>query len=112
MILPAGRQHNRTTELLASERMAEIVDELSTRYPDRLVIFDAPPVLASSVPSVLSLHVGQVVFVIEAESTTEPQIKESLTMVSACQHINLLLNKTRVGSSNKKFATYYGYGGR
>ncbi|NVJ98140.1 MAG: AAA family ATPase [Alphaproteobacteria bacterium] len=112
VLLPAGRQHNLTTELLASERMEKIVKEIGTRYPDRLVIFDSPPVLASSAASVLALYMGQTIFVIEAEKTTEPQIKESLSMISACEHINLLLNKTRYSGSNKKFASYYGYGGR
>lgn len=112
VLLPAGRQHNLTTELLASERMANMVTEISSRYKDRIVIFDSPPVLASSAASVLALYMGQIVFVIEAEKTTEPQIKESLGMISACENINLLLNKTRYNGSNKKFATYYGYGGR
>ncbi|MBO6503783.1 MAG: tyrosine-protein kinase family protein [Kordiimonadaceae bacterium] len=112
VLLPAGRQHNLTTELLASERMESMVNEISTRYKDRIVIFDSPPVLASSAASVLALYMGQTVFVIEAEKTTEPQIKESLGMISACESINLLLNKTRYNGSNKKFASYYGYGGR
>lgn len=112
VLLPAGRQHNLTTELLASERMETIVDEIATRYPDRLVLFDSPPVLASSAASVMALYMGQTVFVIKAESTTEPQIKESLNMISACDNISLLLNQTRFNGSNKKFATYYGYGGR
>lgn len=112
VLLPAGRQHNLTTELLASERMETIVNEIANRYPDRLVIFDSPPVLASSAASVLALYMGQTVFVIEAENTTEPQIKESLNMISACENINLLLNQTRFSGSNKRFASYYGYGGR
>ncbi len=112
VLLPAGRQHNLTTELLASDRMAKMVTEISSRYSDRIVIFDSPPVLASSAASVLALYMGQIVFVIEAEKTTEPQIKESIGMISACENINLLLNKTRYNGSNKKFASYYGYGGR
>jgi len=112
VLLPAGRQHNLTTELLASERMETIVDEISNRYPDRLILFDSPPVLASSAASVMALYMGQTVFVIKAEATTEPQIKESLNMISACENINLLLNQTRYNGSNKKFASYYGYGGR
>jgi len=112
VLLPAGRQHNLTTELLASERMETIVEEIASRYPDRLVLFDSPPVLASSAASVMALYMGQIVFVIQAEETTEPQIKESLNMVSSCSEISLLLNQTRFSGSNKKFATYYGYGGR
>ncbi|UTW54155.1 XrtA-associated tyrosine autokinase [Kordiimonas sp. SCSIO 12610] len=112
VLLPAGRQHNLTTELLASDRMEKMVNELSSRYNDRIIIFDSPPVLASSAASVLALYMGQTVFVIEAEKTTEPQIKESLNMISACENINLVLNKTHYSGSNKKFASYYGYGGR
>ncbi|WP_262691490.1 XrtA-associated tyrosine autokinase [Kordiimonas aestuarii] len=112
VLLPAGRQHNLTTELLASDRMETMAREIGSRYPDRLVIFDSPPVLASSAASVLALYMGQTVFVIEAEKTTEPQIKESLSMISSCENINLILNKTRFSGSNKKFASYYGYGGR
>lgn len=112
VLLPAGRQHNLTTELLASERMETIVGEIANRYPDRLILFDSPPVLASSAASVMALYMGQIVFVIQAERTTEPQIKESLNMISGCDNISLLLNQTRFSGSNKKFATYYGYGGR
>ena len=110
VLLPAGRQHNLTTELLASERMGVIVEEIAKRYPDRVVIFDSPPALATSVASVLALHVGQILFVVEAERTREPQLKEALSLVSSCQHINLLLNKSRFSAGEKKFGTYYGYG--
>ncbi|WP_374764035.1 XrtA-associated tyrosine autokinase [Yunchengibacter salinarum] len=110
VLLPAGRQHNLTTEMLASERMERIMKEIAERYPDRIIIFDSPPVLASSAASVMALYMGQIVFVVEAEKTTEPQIKESLSMISGCEHISLLLNKTRHSGSNKKFAAYYGYG--
>jgi len=112
VLCPAGRQHNLTTELLASDRMQELVREISQRYPDRIVIFDSPPVLASSAASVMALYMGQTVFVIEAERTSEPEIKESLELISGCGNISLLLNKTQFGSSEKKFASYYGYGGR
>lgn len=112
VLLPAGQQHHLATELLASERMETIVREIGDRYPDRIIVFDSPPVLASSAASVLALYMGQTIFVIEAEKTTEPQIKESLNIISGCPHISLLLNKTRFTASHKKFASYYGYGGR
>jgi len=112
VLLPAGRPHNLGTEMLASDRMREVTDEIANRYKDRIIIFDSPPALASSAASVLALHAGQAVFVIEAERTTETMVKDSLNLLSACPHINLLLNKTRYSGSNTKFATYYGYGAR
>ena len=108
-ILPAGRQHNRTTEMLASDRMGEMMEEIAHRYRDRVVIFDSPPALASSVAPVLALHVGQCLFVVEAEKTTEVQLKESLALISACEHVSLMLNKTKFAGS-KKYGSYYGYG--
>lgn len=108
-VLPAGRQHNLTPELLASDRMGRMTDDIARRYSDRIVIFDSPPVLASSAASVIALHVGQVAFVVEAESTTEPQVREGLNLLSACETINLILNKTRYTSEEMRFGTYYGY---
>lgn len=109
-VLPAGRQHHLTTELLASERMGMMIEEIARRYRDRVIIFDSPPALASSAASVLALHAGQALFVVEAENTTEAQLKEGLSMISGCPHIHLLLNKTRFNSSTRKFGAYYGYG--
>lgn len=109
-VLPAGRQHHLTTELLASERMGAMIEEIAQRYHDRIVIFDSPPALASSAASVLALHVGQVMFVCEAERTREQQLREGLAMISGCKNVNLLLNKTRFMTAGRRFGAYYGYG--
>jgi protein-tyrosine kinase len=47
---------------------------------------------------------------VEAENTSEPQLKEGLSMISACPNIHLLLNKTRFNTGARKFGAYYGYG--
>ncbi|MBL4802345.1 MAG: polysaccharide biosynthesis tyrosine autokinase [Emcibacter sp.] len=109
-ILPAGKKHKLTTELLASERMGEIIDEIARRYHDRIIIIDAPPVLASSAASVLALHVGQILFVVEAERTREEELNDAFKMIDKCKNINLLLNKARFAGGKKKFGSYYGYG--
>lgn len=109
-VLPAGRQHNLTTELLASERMGDMVEEIAKRYRDRIVIFDSPPALASSAASVLAMHVGQVLFVVEAENTRETELRDGLALMSGCDHVRLLLNKTRYAGIGRRFGTYYGYG--
>ena len=109
-VLPAGRQHNLTTELLASERMGDIVEDIAKRYPDRIIIIDSPPVLASSAAPVLAMHVGQTVYVVEAETTRDAEIREGLNMLSACQNIQLLLNKSRFQPGGRRYGTYYGYG--
>lgn len=109
-ILPAGRQHHLATELLASEKMDKFVTEIAARYPDRVIIFDSPPVLASSIPGVIALHVGQVLFVVEADSTVQPSVDTALGLISSCKDISLLLNKAPHRGNNDRFGGYYGYG--
>jgi receptor protein-tyrosine kinase len=108
-ILPAGRQHHLATELLASEKMDKFVCDIAQRYPDRVIIFDSPPVLMSSVPSVLALHVGQILFVVEAERTVHPSVETALGLISTCKNISLLLNKAPPMGNSNRFGTNYGY---
>lgn len=107
-VLPAGQPHQLATELLASERMDRFVNELATRYNDRIVIFDSPPALLSSIPSVLSLYVGQLVFVVQADKSTQAMVDAALSIVSGCENMYLLLNQARHSAGAEKFEGYYG----
>jgi exopolysaccharide/PEP-CTERM locus tyrosine autokinase len=105
-VVPAGKRHGYSTELLASNRMQELSIELSERYADRIVIFDSPPLLAATQGEVLALMVGQVVLVIEADQTQQNDVMESVRKLKSCDVVLALLNKTR----NHFNLNYYGYG--
>lgn len=92
-LLGAGRRHGRSTELLASAAMARLVDDLATRYPDRLVLFDSPPMLATSESSVLARHMGQIVLTVQAGSTPKSAISRVVRMLDACEIVIPVLNK-------------------
>jgi protein-tyrosine kinase len=94
-ILPAGTSTPRATELLASQTMSTFVYEIANRYPDRIVIFDSPPLLLTSEAHVLATHMGQIVLVVESETTTQHAVKESLRQLEGCTNVNLIYNKTR-----------------
>lgn len=94
-ILPAGTPHSRSTELLASEAMSRLVADLTNRYPDRVVIFDTPPLLASSESRVLATYLGQVLFVVEADRTAQATINEALSTIESCPVVMTVLNKAR-----------------
>jgi receptor protein-tyrosine kinase len=108
-ILPAGRSHQLATEILASDKMEKFVEEIARRYPDRMIIFDSPPVLMSSIPGVLALHVAQIVFIVSSEKTTQTSIDTALGLVSECENIYLLLNKADTMVGSDKFDGYHGY---
>lgn len=109
-VLPAGRQTNNDTELLASARTDEIIDSLIADHPRRIVVFDSAPALAASPASVLALHVGQILLVVRADQTTESELRDALAMLEGNAQIQLILNGVTFAGSNRKFGSYYGYG--
>lgn len=102
-----GKQREFVTEMLASQRMSELVLEIGERYDDRVVIFDGPPLLSTPQAQVLAGLVGQVVFVIEAGKTPQSAVHEALEMIPENQAIGLVMNKGEGISSRSGY--YYGY---
>ena len=109
-VLPAGRQTNHDTELLASARTHDLIDRLAGANPRRVIIFDSAPALAASPASALALHVGQIALVVRADQTTESELRESLAMLEGNARIQMMLNGVTYSGSNRKFGYYYGFG--
>ncbi|HFD13209.1 MAG TPA: polysaccharide biosynthesis tyrosine autokinase [Crenotrichaceae bacterium] len=109
-VIPSGNTHSYSTELLASNMMKKLTHDLSTRYSDRIVIFDSPPVLAASQASILAQLVGQVVMVVEAEATPQTVVQDALEKVDSCDVVGMLLNKSVSGKGNGSYyyGSYYG----
>jgi exopolysaccharide/PEP-CTERM locus tyrosine autokinase len=110
-VLPAGRQTNEATELLASARTTQVLERLRSRDPRRIILFDSSPALAASTGSVLAMHAGQLLFVVRAEKTGETELREALELLSACPKPQLLLNGVEFGGSSRRFGRYYGIDG-
>lgn len=107
VLLPAGKPHEFITEMIASQRMASLMEELATRYQDRMIIIDAPPLLSTPETQVLAGLVGQVVFVIEAGQTPFTIVQDALAMLPKEKAIGLLLNKSE--SISNRGGYYYNY---
>jgi len=110
-ILPSGKTHPHSTELLSSNEMARLTDELSRRYSDRIVIFDSPPLLATTEAGVLANHMGQVVMVVESGKTQQKLVKEALSRLNGPEIIGFILNKTIGGVMGGEYDYSYGYYG-
>jgi protein-tyrosine kinase len=109
-VLPAGRQSNNDTELLASDRTPYLIDQLAARHPRRIILFDSAPALAASPASVLALHVGQIMLVVRADQTSESELREALAMLEGNARIQMVLNGVSFGGSTRKYGYYYGFG--
>ena len=110
-VLPAGESISHATELLASSAMKNFVRDIANRYPDRIIIFDSPPLLSTSEASVLATYMGQIVFVVEAERTPQDAITDALAHLADCDHVGVVLNKFASGGTAGDYGYGYGYGG-
>ncbi|MFM1987598.1 MAG: hypothetical protein RJA99_555 [Pseudomonadota bacterium] len=106
-VMTAGTVVANATELLASDAMGALLDLMSERFPDRILVFDAPPLLPTTEARVLASNMGQIALVVEAGVTPQDAVEEALAMVESCPVVGLLLNK-----ADERRAGGYGYGYR
>lgn len=107
-LLLSGSPHARATELLASDAMTHLVEEMGRRYPDRIIIFDSPPLLMTTEARVLATHMGQIVMVVQAGRTLQSQVRSALATVESCPVKLMLLNQAR-GGAEEGYGYGYGY---
>jgi receptor protein-tyrosine kinase len=106
-ILPSGARNVMSTELLASEAMETLLVSLANRYSDRVVIFDAPPLLVTNEAQVLASRVGQVVLVVQASNTPRSEVLQAFAAVEQCPVVMSVLNKTHEAASPVAYGRYY-----
>ena len=94
-VLPARDAVEQSSELIASQRAAALVAELRSRYSDRVVIFDLPPVLESDDALAFSRFVQAGLFVIAEGRTEREEISRSLTLLQELPIVGTVLNGSR-----------------
>jgi protein-tyrosine kinase len=108
-ILPSGTPHARATELLASDAMRQLLDDMSRRYTDRIIIFDSPPLLLTTESRVLATQMGQIVMVVQAERTLQSDVEHALSTIESCPVRLMVLNQAR-SDTQASYGYGYGYG--
>ena len=92
--------------------MSRIVSELATRYSDRIIVLDSPPLLITSEAQALASQVGQITVIVEAGQTTHEELAQTIEGLDANKSINAVLNKARNWTWNRNgdYSGEYGYG--
>ncbi len=110
-LLSVGCRRENANELLASNAMVNLMNELAHRYQDRVVVIDTPPLLVTNEAVILANLAGQVVVVVEAEETRHSVLEEALSLLDVDgKSVGLVLNKSRIASGKNSY--YGGYPGR
>lgn len=95
VILPGGRPIVNSSEMLGSQKMMNLVQELKSRYPSRIVLFDLPPVLSAADALAFAPYVDAAILVVEEGGTDRDQITRAAEMLGSTHIIGTVLNKSR-----------------
>ncbi|MBA3017116.1 MAG: polysaccharide biosynthesis tyrosine autokinase [Proteobacteria bacterium] len=93
IVLLAGKPLSGPTEILDSPMIKKLVQEMKTRYPDRYVIFDCPPLLTMPDSIVFSSYVDGIIIVVEAGKASRNQIREAIELLDGKNILGLVMNK-------------------
>ena len=107
-VLPAGKQSDTATELLASARMEHVLRQMTARDPNCIVLLDSPPLLLTSESRVLASIAGQIVLVVRANETPQQAVLDVLDLLDEGKSVGLVLNQTHENAR----AGYYEYYGQ
>lgn len=93
VVLPAGQTLFNSTEMLHSPKMIRLVEELRSRYPSRVIIFDMPPMLSQDDTLGFSPYVDCVLLVVDEGHTKIDELKHAAELLKECNIIGTVLNK-------------------
>jgi protein-tyrosine kinase len=104
LLLPAREPVSNSSNLLSSERTRRLVRELKERYPNRVVLFDLPPVLGADDALAFVPQVDAALVIVGEEHTHREDLLRCFEMLHEIPIIGTVLNGSRTDTS---FASAY-----
>jgi capsular exopolysaccharide synthesis family protein len=104
-ILCSGKPSHLASELLAKERMRQIIHEARAQFPGHCVIIDSPPILSTPDPLVIARYVDGVLLVVRAGKTPRDYLTKAIQSINSNKVMGVVLNGADLGLSSK----YYYY---
>jgi len=108
-IIRAGRLIDNPAELFSSQRTRDVLRELKSRYPDRYIILDTPPVLPFAESRSLAHLVDGVLFVVMERLASQANIKDALDSLKGCPILGMVYNAATVDNDDGRYSYYRGY---
>ncbi len=82
--------------MLNSPKMGQLVTEMKSRYPSRIIIFDLPPVHSSADVLAFSPYIDAALLVVEEGVTQAQDLQDAVELLSTTNIIGTVLNKAEV----------------
>jgi exopolysaccharide/PEP-CTERM locus tyrosine autokinase len=91
-VLCGGTIQDNPVELIGSNKMKSLVEDLKSRYDDRYIILDSSPLLATTEPSVLNKMVDGIILVVRAGETPRESIQQAVKQLEKTKILGVVLN--------------------
>jgi Mrp family chromosome partitioning ATPase len=92
-VVPAGTQSASAVELFSAVRMRDLMSELKSRYPDRFLIINAPPLKASTEANILVRYANQLVLSVPFGDVTPDDIVSSVETLGSEKFSGLIFQQ-------------------
>ena len=92
-IIPSAPLGASSSELLAGERTRAFLQEIRTRYADRLVVLDLPPVLLTDDVLTLAPLLDGILLVIAEQRTRREDLQRVQTLLAGVPQLGSVLNR-------------------
>jgi non-specific protein-tyrosine kinase len=92
-LISGGRPCQESAEMLGSPRMKELVSEMKSRYHERYIIFDVPPILSGAEALTFYPLVDYVIVVVQAGKTSMDDVKKALQFIPQEKILGFALNR-------------------
>ena len=92
-IIPAGLKTEHAAENFSSEKMKKFIDKVKSRYPDRFIILDTPPVGLYVESQILASVCDMAVLVIPYGQTSAAEVQTGIDLISSNKLAGIVLNK-------------------
>jgi protein-tyrosine kinase len=107
VFLPSGSEISNPAELLASNRMKDLIRELKKRYSDRYVIFDTPPILPFAEAHSIGSLVDGILLVAREGFTSLDNLKETIHLLKGANILGIVYNGVEIDRFDGHY--YYHY---
>ncbi len=102
VVLPTAKRVENSSEILSSSFTKNLIGELRDRYPDRIALFDLPPILNSDDAISVMPYMDCVILVVASGLTKKTEIESSLKFLQGTNLLGVVFNK-----SHEVNKTYY-----
>jgi len=107
-LLPAGPVADKPSEVLSSNKMRSLIEEVRSRYEDRYIVIDSTPIMSTSEPDILCRQVDAVIFMVKAGKTPREVIQRSLQSLDKEKILGIVFNDVELRTTGYHYG-YYDY---